>query len=495
MFRILYFKLHRHKILEEIEFRLTNMEESLAPNYYSIIIGPNGTGKSFLLKAIIEAFNEIVIFKIYKAKPKFQFEIEYQLNDKHYKIDVLRDLMKISKNGKRIDISDLELPEKWLASSVTINDKYPVLTTNRKNQIPNYHYLGIRSASNNAFISRITLNTVNYLIEALKNGKANQLKEVYKSLSLNTKVQIIFSGGTMLKLKKKNGILSLYDSPEEIMQPFNSFLEKNANKISYRLDGYRKYIKDYSTFKKIYNYILAHGNSFIKDSKSSIQLKYDIDFDNYESIENLLSDWDLLSSMTELELIKINRFVLTKNTQFQFEEASSGESHLLSSLHGIIANLQNNSLLVIDEPEISLHPNWQIDYFEILKLLVDNFNGVSVIIATHSNLIVSSLKNEESRILSMKRVENGKKLEVKELDYETYGWDPENILYNIFNVANTRNKYFELDLRKLTSLISNKSENKNEIKRLVDKLNPFIMKNQEDPLSLLLNQANNYLKQ
>ncbi len=84
-------------------------------------------------------------------------------------------------------------------------------------------------------------------------------------------------------------------------------------------------------------------------------------------------------------------------------------------------HLENDSLLIIDEPEVSLHPNWQIDYLEILKPIIDKYTGVNVIISTHSHLLVSSLKNDESRITSIVRnPENGSIL-IEELDYETYG--------------------------------------------------------------------------
>lgn len=58
-----------------------------------------------------------------------------------------------------------------------------------------------------------------------------------------------------------------------------------------------------------------------------------------------------------------------------------------------------------------------------------------------------------------------------------------------------RNKYFELDLRKLVSLISNKSDDKVEIEKLKNKLGKYIMSNEDDPLKFLIIQAENYLDQ
>ncbi len=197
--------------------------------------------------------------------------------------------------------------------------------------------------------------------------------------------------------------------------------------------------------------------------------------------------------MLDLELLKMSDFLITKNTPFKYEEASSGESHLLSSLHGIMSSLENDSLLVIDEPEVSLHPNWQIDYIEILKSMLRGFEGVNVVISTHSHLLLSSLKNEESRICSMRRNAETGEVQVTLLDYETYGWDPESILYNVFEVATMRNRYFEYDLRKLISLISTQSDDRDEIRTLKVKLEKYIMPNESDPLRLVILQADRYL--
>lgn len=199
--------------------------------------------------------------------------------------------------------------------------------------------------------------------------------------------------------------------------------------------------------------------------------------------------------MLDLELIKITKLNITKDMPFSYEEASSGESHLLASFHGIIAKLENNSLLLIDEPEISLHPNWQIEYLEILKTIVNSYNNIFTVIATHSNFLVSSLKNEESRITSIKRQKESREIIIEELDYETYGWDPERILYKIFGVVTQRNNYFENDLRSLISLISNKNSDIIEVIRLYENLKKYILSDKDDPLKVIISRAENYISE
>ena len=58
----------------------------------------------------------------------------------------------------------------------------------------------------------------------------------------------------------------------------------------------------------------------------------------------------------------------------------------------LLANrkLKENSLLIIDEPEVNLHPEWQIKFAEILCILANDLN-VYVYINTHSPMFIEAM--------------------------------------------------------------------------------------------------------
>lgn len=92
-------------------------------------------------------------------------------------------------------------------------------------------------------------------------------------------------------------------------------------------------------------------------------------------------------------IIKID-FLLSKGGErFKLNGASSGESHFLAQMLFLSNNLNNNekNIILIDEPEISLHPKWQREY--IFKLY-DYFYmyNLKIFIATHSPIIISKLQ-------------------------------------------------------------------------------------------------------
>ena len=74
----------------------------------------------------------------------------------------------------------------------------------------------------------------------------------------------------------------------------------------------------------------------------------------------------------------------------------------------------NNSIILIDEPELSLHPKWQQRIIEVYKKIGENNQ---IILATHSPHILGSVSNEN--IFLLYRDEKGK-IEAK--TGEKYGY-------------------------------------------------------------------------
>lgn len=81
------------------------------------------------------------------------------------------------------------------------------------------------------------------------------------------------------------------------------------------------------------------------------------------------------------------------NTRFDVSATNTASGvKALSILNLLLKGGQINtrSLLVIDEPEVNLHPGWQIEYARIISLLVDS--GVTVIVTTHSPYMIDAFK-------------------------------------------------------------------------------------------------------
>lgn len=68
-------------------------------------------------------------------------------------------------------------------------------------------------------------------------------------------------------------------------------------------------------------------------------------------------------------------------------QLSSGEQHELVLMYGLLFNASPDSLVLIDEPEISLHVTWQQQFLSDIKRIA-NLNALRFIVATHSPQVV-----------------------------------------------------------------------------------------------------------
>ncbi len=99
------------------------------------------------------------------------------------------------------------------------------------------------------------------------------------------------------------------------------------------------------------------------------------------------------------------KLTISGNT-FSIERAASGLKGLtsiyLAIKHGLIN--EDTELVIIDEPEVSLHPSWTYKFVEWLVEAMKHF-GFKVLIATHSPLIIDSfnimLKNRKLKQITV----------------------------------------------------------------------------------------------
>ena len=91
--------------------------------------------------------------------------------------------------------------------------------------------------------------------------------------------------------------------------------------------------------------------------------------------------------------INVNRnkgffFKTSKGKELELNQLSSGEQHEVVLLYELIFNVKPNILVLIDEPEISLHITWQKEFLnDLLKII--KIQNIQVIIATHSPTIIN----------------------------------------------------------------------------------------------------------
>jgi len=124
--------------------------------------------------------------------------------------------------------------------------------------------------------------------------------------------------------------------------------------------------------------------------------------------------------------------------EFTLKDLSTGERTLLSKMLYLHLEEPKNKLILVDEPETSLHPSWQN---KILKFY-ENFakvNNNQIVIATHSPHIIGSSENKYLRVLRKNR--EGKMEAIDGL--KAHGRDINSILFDVMGEVAYRPREFD----------------------------------------------------
>ncbi len=135
----------------------------------------------------------------------------------------------------------------------------------------------------------------------------------------------------------------------------------------------------------------------IDESKKSMLSVYIEDTEKKLSVfDNLFKKIHLLTEIVnkrflykELTIDKERGFAFTtsKNTTLPLENLSSGEQHELVLFYELLFKVAPGSLILIDEPELSLHIVWQKQFLQDVQK-VTQLSDIDILIATHSPSII-----------------------------------------------------------------------------------------------------------
>lgn len=231
---------------------------------------------------------------------------------------------------------------------------------------------------------------------------------------------------------------------------------ENISRNFIKTFGIEHLIKFREPFKEKIHYFKAQEQK-IGDIKKEI-IKYVDNFiyeeglsakEAYEKLKDFMTDifddMEIQICFKSLDKDKKIYFENTIGETISIDTLSTGEKELLSKIFYLYISDIKDSIIMIDEPEISLHPSWQNRVVNIYKNFTKKNNN-QIIIATHSPQIISSTPDESLRILVK---ENEK---IKAYSKNAYGMKIDKALIEIMGVSEIR----AIDVEKKYNLVKNK---------------------------------------
>jgi predicted ATPase len=408
-----------------------NKKEDL-PHRINVLIGKNGSGKSQTLLALSEYLLNNKKFRSRVAKelhPNFLYHLLLFAYNPHEKFIISRDF-------KKYDIEYKYVGYRRYKSIMDIEQKLLM-------ESPDLYKLFVNFKDDD--IMELSEKILKADIEDERNKNDEEKDEL-----INSSFESNPNKEELSKIFKDNWEILIDTITQDMMDKniLNETLYKSFSEI-YKKDknNYDNFIQisDISYIEKIFSYIQkvfecdAIGLKFIKDENIAKYQQLDFNISNgYLLVENELNK-NKYARNIDFEDFESKLYFFNKNQLIP--SLSSGQETFINLIINILALIKPNSLILIDEPENTLHPNIEIDFISILQdILSDKDFDSFAIIATHSPTIVREVPENFVRVIKFDG--SGQPL-IDSPSIKTFGADIGTITNYVFEDIFKEDKPFE----------------------------------------------------
>lgn len=440
---------------------------------YSVLIGKNGSGKSTLLRELVEFFIDLHVYaegstSKQKRSQKSHTEIvgiKYWIDGQSCVVVKLNNEYRATVGGSRRSIHELRIPN-VVACNFGTFDKFPVQSVSgyrvSRYDTPCYKYVGAHVSGSMVSSSAIIFRLLFSLNENMCDRQRDNVCAIMDFIGYDHKLSLKYS--LVNKSQKQGSVKAI------ILQA----VQKD---------------KEYSNFSDSQKRVIADGlYDFYSDKKleGKKQLSCSVNLNKSQSITK--EELHHIYKLKQYELVNsITTSFYRKESDIEAEGMSSGELSMLATILGVSATVNSpHTLVLIDEPEISQHPNWQMSFIDNLDLALKGI-ACHIIIATHSHMLVSDLPMNRSHVTRFEKSADGRII-LNRITECTYGWSAEEVLLKVFKTATDRNRYFGERVGKLLERMSRNDISNDsveaELKELVEVSRHL---SDIDPMKIILN--------
>jgi predicted ATP-binding protein involved in virulence len=420
----------------------------------TVLLGQNATGKSNFMEALILIFKYLDLSTDTKREtPVFDYNIAYRIGENNIDITVDKGAYSILVNKEKIKSFKSFFSKE---SKAIYQPKY-VFTyySGLSNKLKEHFWF-----HQNKFYERI-------ISEDFQEDELDSLRKLFY-------VQLVHSYFVLLAyftyeeeecVKFLNEVLNIQDIESVLFilkKPkwADNGVKKNPDDIFWTAKGLVRPFLD-----KLWELSIAP----IYNHK-----KVQIDFDEYDPQDQLylfLKDKNALKELAStysnntslfkaLESTYISKLIsevrikvkkVNVDGNITFKELSEGEQQLLTVLGLLRFTKDDDSLILLDEPDTHLNPIWKWRYLEFLEDVVKRPESTQIIINTHDPLVVGNLKKEEVRLFQNTKEGN---IKIEQPSIDPRGLGVEGILTSeLFGLPTTMDDYTQSKLDKRNELL------------------------------------------
>ncbi len=380
--QITHIKFKNHPILSNLE--LNFCDDQGIPYDTIVLAGENGCGKTTILKFISNLFKNISSFL--SRNLDYDFSIDFYLSEQEQKD--IKDIL--HRDG--VQVNNTELSN---LINITYNHSFDKINDKLSSTFPSPFRFNIIAVHIYKCLYSVCLDTdVNFQTENIKSIGATELDRDLDKIR-NTHPKIIANDLKQL----------LVDIASQDNEDLGTWVDEHPNMVP-PADIKKQRI---SRFTDAFNSVFD-----------------DIKFDR-------------IKTFNEAKQVVFNK----KGKEISIDELSSGEKQIVFRGGYILRDMVSikGEVVLIDEPEISMHPKWQNKILNFYKKLITDETGKQtsqMFVATHSEHVIKNAYKSNDLILVLSNSDTGiTATPIKNL--RTFNFSPtySEIKYFAFNIPST----------------------------------------------------------
>lgn len=375
----------------------------LALNGISLIVAENNTGKSTIGKSLFA-----LIFSTNNFKTKFLEDLKRRFSDTFSMYEILASGNKEGDNFRNIRKRFFDTLYNQLSNENIVIKDFENIFLEMENIIKKIEK---RDKARVLNFKSLFKNEESLSIEKLRN--VLDYKKIIKSVFEESFNEEFESGISNLFLEKKESFIAFKDDNNALIEV--TFKDDKVNDFDFKSEIIRKYnviyIESPVLLDYIENIISSKNMNFLDieiQSNNKVNPKLSTLYDfitskrKFDTIDNILgkkSSYEKILENIKREISgdmeydkKLKKLLYKKNgKEFDIKNIATGIKSF-GILELLLKNerLDEKTILIIDEPEVHLHPKWQIRYAELLTLISKSLK-VKILLNSHSPYFIRAL--------------------------------------------------------------------------------------------------------
>ena len=350
-------------------------------NGITVIGGENNTGKSTVGKSLFSIFNSF-------------YEIQQQIQKE--RLSSIRNILQlIYRNSFFFDseqVKDIDV----LSEEILLNtDNYQNKPEALKEEI--FLIFNLNSELGKIFLEKINIDDiVERIIDILKISDEIIFNSVVKK-----KLNAEFNGQLLNIYAQSEGSISLYVKKEELTVKISGD-SVIASGLGYSLHTEAIYIDDPFVLDNV-DFKIVRRRTIYADHQTQLINKFLQTCNNTSVVDEIVVENRFAEIYEKLASVCNGNIIQQRNGRLAFQLSNSDEALSVKNLstglktfvilktllmNGVI---ETNGTIILDEPEIHLHPEWQLLFAEIIVLLNREF-GVNILLNTHSPYFLRAIQ-------------------------------------------------------------------------------------------------------